>query len=448
MRSLSKLAISAIAIVVPATVFAFSGTNPNNPGPPLQRTGAPIDGGITCTACHATFAPANSDARGSVRIETTDYRPGTKQKIVVKLFHPDAMRWGFQLTVRTASDETKSAGTLTQTPAILVRSIDTREFATHNGTSNFLGRRNGNTWELEWTPPATDVGDVTMYVAGNAANGNGNNQGDYIYTSNLRIKSAAPCALTETPRISAIRNAASYIDGPLSLNTFITIGGTGFNFAGVNRAAQASDILYGKYPTQLGCVAVEFNNKRAPLTFVNPAQINAQVPTINDLGPVQVRVIANPDAPNERRSDPFTVQMSDTSPAFFRLLPTPCIAGYFAGTTQLTGDPDLFPNVQPAKVGDVVTLFATGLGVTDPVYQDGEIPRIAAPLRDSISIEWIGRVMDKADILYAGAAPGNISGIYQINLRIPTYARIGVHNEVRIRAGNRLSPENTTLIVK
>jgi uncharacterized protein (TIGR03437 family) len=256
------------------------------------------------------------------------------------------------------------------------------------------------------------------------------------------------CALADVPRIAAVRNGASFIDGPVTLNTFITIGGSGFNAPGVNRAVQASDIVDNRFPAELACIAVEVNGKRAPLTFVNPAQINAQVPTITDLGPVPVRVIANPGTANEKRSDPFTIQLSETSPAFFRLLPTPCIAGVFAGTNVLTGDPDLFQNVAPAKIGDIVSLFATGLGVTEPVFQAGEIPSRAAPLRDDISLEWVGRAMDKSDILYAGAAPGNISGLYQINLRIPPYARLGVHNEVRIRAGNRLSPESTTLIVK
>ena len=40
-------------------------------------------------------------------------------------------------------------------------------------------------YEFDWTPPATAVGNITIYVAGNAANGNGNEQGDHIYTANV-----------------------------------------------------------------------------------------------------------------------------------------------------------------------------------------------------------------------------------------------------------------------
>ena len=46
-----------------------------------------------------------------------------------------------------------------------------------NGTAS-------RTWQVRWTAPSTDIGTVRFWFAGNAANGNGDNQGDYIYTSN------------------------------------------------------------------------------------------------------------------------------------------------------------------------------------------------------------------------------------------------------------------------
>src|SRR4051794_9374559 len=94
----------SVFIVSPIALMAFS------TGPPVKRTGAGVDGGLNCTACHRTFAPANSDARGGVTILAGSYSPGVKQVINVIVNHPDAARWGFQLTARLASDETKPAG--------------------------------------------------------------------------------------------------------------------------------------------------------------------------------------------------------------------------------------------------------------------------------------------------------------------------------------------------
>src|SRR5260370_4711729 len=41
-----------------------------------------------------------------------------------------------------------------------------------------------NTISAQWTAPSTNVGNVHIYVAANAANGDGNNTGDHIYTAN------------------------------------------------------------------------------------------------------------------------------------------------------------------------------------------------------------------------------------------------------------------------
>src|SRR5438445_13489935 len=101
-----RLLFSVIGLL-PVPLIAFS------TGPPVKRTGAAIDGGVTCTACHTSFRPANSDARGSLVINAASYTPGVKQTIKVTISHPDAARWGFQLTARTVSDESKPAGTFT-----------------------------------------------------------------------------------------------------------------------------------------------------------------------------------------------------------------------------------------------------------------------------------------------------------------------------------------------
>ena len=88
----------ALALAAPITLLAFS------TGPPVRRTGAPIDGGLNCSVCHFTFAPANSDSRGSVAIAAASYSPGVMQTITVTVMHPEAIRWGFQITARAISD--------------------------------------------------------------------------------------------------------------------------------------------------------------------------------------------------------------------------------------------------------------------------------------------------------------------------------------------------------
>ena len=80
-----------------------------------------------------------------------------------------------------------------------------------------------NTITVTWTPPATDVGGVHIYVAANAANGDGNNTGDHIYAANyaLTAKAAGP----PKPVISNISPASAIIG---SSSQQLTVTGSGF----------------------------------------------------------------------------------------------------------------------------------------------------------------------------------------------------------------------------
>jgi uncharacterized protein (TIGR03437 family) len=427
-------------------------------GPLPGHAGAPADGGRTCTACHNTFAPANSDARGWLRLEALPYRPGVKQMIRVILEHPEAQRWGFQLTARLASDGTRKAGTFTQGSGIRVACGGTQpagncgtetEFAEHTAPTTFAGTRGGVVWEVEWTPPAEGAGEVVFYASGNAANGNFNFQGDRIYTASLRLKAAAECNLTGAPRVTSVRNGASFLEGSFALNTMISIAGSGFQPAGVSIAASEADIYEGRLTPQLACVAVEIAGERAYVTYADAGQINAQIPTVTALGSVPLRVILNPGTANERRSEPFAITLADYAPGLFRFLPSPAVAAVFASAGGLAGDPAAVPGAAKPRIGDVISIYATGLGVSEPVYQAGVLlGRAVAPrARDEVTVIFNGRVMDAADVLYVGLTPGSITGLWQINLRVPAFAAPGADNSVAVRVGGVSSPAGVFLPV-
>jgi len=52
-----------------------------------------------------------------------------------------------------------------------------------------------------------------------------------------------------------------------------------------------------------------------------------------------------------------------------------------------------------------------------------------------------------AEVLYAGAAPGQIAGVAQINVKIPMQIAPGA-NEVRVTIGGSTSPAGVTVAVK
>src|SRR5437868_11949441 len=182
----------AAAAAVPLTLFAFS------TGPPIKRTGAPVDGGVTCTACHTSFS-LNDASGGSVAIHAGPYTPGVKQTITVRVNHPTAVRFGFQLTARLTSDESKEAGVFAENENVQVRCDPTGtapcngalEFAEHRQPATGAGNPGPRVFTVEWTPPSTDSGPAIFYAAGNAANNSNSPTGDHIYNTKLIIPSAA-----------------------------------------------------------------------------------------------------------------------------------------------------------------------------------------------------------------------------------------------------------------
>ena len=92
----------------------------------------------------------------------------------------------------------------------------------------------------------------------------------------------------------------------------------------------------------------------------------------------------------------------------------------------------------PASPGEVIVVYGTGLGRTDPTQIDGTLARSAAPiiLLDQLQVLLDGQAVPVENILYAGITPG-FAGLYQINLRLP--AEIGATPELRIALGDQMS---------
>ncbi|MCW5978435.1 MAG: hypothetical protein KIT09_10175 [Bryobacteraceae bacterium] len=423
---------------------------------PIRRTGVPADGGQTCaTGCHASFGAANSDARGSIRIETQNYRPGVRQTILVSVAHPEGRRWGFQLTARLANDERRQAGTFNSTSQVRVWCDPSGEapcnggveFATHRPESTQDSIPERGAWAVEWTAPGDDVGDIALYAAGVAAGHPLNSdEGDRVYTTRLVLSNEGACSLPRPPQLRTLVNGASFRPGG-SANAMVSLLGMDFQVGGIKRGITLSDFVDGRFPTMLGCVAVEIGGRRAPLVYVQTDQINAQAPAVTPPGPLPVRVILNPGLPNELRSDVATITFAEFSPAFFMFLPSTSIAAVFGGANIPVADPSVHPAGRPARSGDIISLYGTGFGPTEPAYEDGEIPPANAVLREPYRITIGGVTLAASDILYAGLAPQSISGLYQFNVRVP--AGVGPGDvPVSIEIGGVRTAEPATIPVR
>lgn len=182
-------------------VHAFSA------GPPAGYTGAPLEEPEACAECHVP--PDAGTGKISITAPQT-YVPGQTYEVTVthQNTDPTRLRWGFQLTVLdTASDE--KAGELQSTDGLtqILNNAgpgSARQYIEHSAAGTFIGQQNGASWTFNWTAPATDVGPVQFYAAGNQANNDGNTSGDHIYRTFV-----ASAAASSTPDFAISVSPAS-----------------------------------------------------------------------------------------------------------------------------------------------------------------------------------------------------------------------------------------------
>jgi uncharacterized protein (TIGR03437 family) len=285
------------------------------------------------------------------------------------------------------------------------------------------------------TPPAEDAGEVIFYVAANAANFSADFLGDRVYTSSAVVRPA--CNLTTRPTVSGASDAASA--RAISSGALISIYGTGFSSSRSGFLAHASDLVGGKLDTKLGFVAVEIGGRRAPVFFVNGTQINAHAPQI-DGTTANVVVIANPGATNELRSDARSVPAQALMPAFF------VSGGFYVAARNASKNLQQVLPATPAAPGDIVTVYGTGFGATNPAWGPGEFPNRISPLAGTVTVTIGGTALQPADILYAGAA-GDAPGFYQFNLRLPAALPDG-DAPIRIATGGFATQDGAVIPVR
>lgn len=169
-----SLILSAVAL---STLVLMSNSNGVAHQQNKDRTGAPGSQN-TCQQCHGggSFEPTMQVflvAEGDIALEG-QYLPGATHTLVVSLNSTGSPQ-GFGVHGTVVFPDGENAGTLVdQDPndCIWLDEVNGRHIFEQNDlcSSGFF--------EVEWTAPASGSGDVEVYVASIAANGNGTSTGD------------------------------------------------------------------------------------------------------------------------------------------------------------------------------------------------------------------------------------------------------------------------------
>jgi uncharacterized protein (TIGR03437 family) len=233
---------------------------------------------------------------------------------------------------------------------------------------------------------------------------------------------------------------------PIAPGSLAVIFGTNLS----SQIAQADTIPLS---ASLGGVTVQFvngsNTFNAPLVYVAPtdpahgviSQINAQVPwnLVPNGTTATVSVIVSHDGLS---SAPASVTVGPFSPGIFAAGGR-AIAVNLDGTLAWPSGSVPGTVTHPAKPGDVVILYVTGLGAVDSPIADGAAS--LDKLRNTLvkPVVLVGGL--SAEVAFSGLTP-QYPGVNQLNIVIPN-AVPGDNVPIQIQVGGITSPNTTTLAV-
>lgn len=213
--------------------------------------------------------------------------------------------------------------------------------------------------------------------------------------------------LAPAPQASAagVVNAASELAGPLAPGGILTIYGA--NLAVATGSPGGQSFGFG--------AQVSINSVSVPLLYVSPSQINAQIPpALAGVKQATLNITRNGKA-----ATPISIQLADYSPALFAmgfggsgqgavLIDAPAYQTFLAAPVEQ------YPGSRPARRGESVWLYGTGLG---PLT--GEF---AATHTVATPVVTFGGAL--ATVTFSGLANG-LLGVNQVSVTVPQNAPTG-----------------------
>jgi uncharacterized protein (TIGR03437 family) len=252
----------------------------------------------------------------------------------------------------------------------------------------------------------------------------------------------------QTPAVAegGVLNGASFAKGqPVAPGGLVSIFGTGL----VSKLATADTIPLSNH---LGGVTVTFADlPAAPLLAIVPGvpgqsddQINAQLPWEVGSGTGVVNVMVT----NENgTSVPVAVSFAPAMPGIF----TSAAGGHSYAIAVNSSDSSLaWPNslassgVHPAKAGDILIIYATGLGAVDHQPADGGIPSTLANTNAKPTVLFGGVA---GQVLFSGLAPQFV-GVNQLNVQVPANVSPGSAVPLQIEVNSFTSTNQAVIAIQ
>jgi uncharacterized protein (TIGR03437 family) len=225
--------------------------------------------------------------------------------------------------------------------------------------------------------------------------------------ASLTVPVALFVSASTTPQPFIISNAASGVGSQLSPGEIITIKGSG-----LGPGTPVSFTVASLPNPTLSGVQVTFNGYSGTLLYVSSTQINVTVP-YEIAGSTSASIVVTYQGVP---SSPITQQITEAS------------LGLFTDNATGTGQAAVInqnytynTTTTPAPQGSYISVYATGGGQTTPASTDGEVTPtlglLPLVLQQYVSATIGGK---PAQVVFAGSAPGDVTGVIQLNIQVPT----------------------------
>lgn len=252
----------------------------------------------------------------------------------------------------------------------------------------------------------------------------------------------------QTPEIAAggVVNGATFdktAGAPLAPGQLVSIFGT-------NLASQLQSTDTVPLSTSLADnVTVTFNGVTAGLDFVSPNQINAQLPWNVLSNGATTGTAAVVVTRNGTASAQAMINIAATAPGIFTIPPGGGWAVAVNNSDSSVAAPAGAINgltTHPAKAGDVLIVYATGLGAVDTAVANGGIPDAGKIVNTTVMpTALIGGV--PAQVLFSGLAP-QFPGVNQLNIQVPAGVPSGSQPLQLQINGGPLTPSNAMIAIQ
>jgi uncharacterized protein (TIGR03437 family) len=246
----------------------------------------------------------------------------------------------------------------------------------------------------------------------------------------------APAPITG-PTVAAIQNAAS--SAPTSLAPGLNILIYGANMG------PATLVPYqvgpnGALLTSLVGTQVAFDGIPAPIIFTRDTLVSVMVPYEIAGRMSSAMVVSYNGAP----STPLQLRVVDTAPGIYSANSSGSGQGAILNENFSVNSP-----ANPESAGHYIQIYGTGEGQTSPQGVNGlitSLQRLPTP-NLPVTVTIGGLDVPASDIAYAGEAPLNVSGVIQVNAKIPNGVGPGAVTVV-IKVGGVPSQANLTVSVR